>query len=364
MTGLGLTELGPFAFELFLAAFAGGVLGAALGGLPSFTLAGIVIVAGEAASIVARGIAGASETVDPSLPMVATGLTGSIGLGPLLGPHVAFAGGVAAAAYAADRGLMPTDTEYHPAKAIDLSLGSHPTLLLIGGIFGVFGYGIATISGSVLGLPMDPVAFAIVVSGFTHRAVFGYPLIGRSPADSGWFDMTPYQAGKTRPGSDRPLVEPFLPYQSAWINNLFLGLAVGVFSGYIAYRTASPFLAFGLSISTFAFVVIGNWQPPVTLHMALPASIAALALLPGNIELAEMTPALVQSEIVFLHALIVAGVFGALAGIIGELAARLFYAHGDTHLDPPAVAITATTLLIGILVLVDILPNAVVLPMP
>lgn len=364
MSGLGLTEFGPFALELLIAAFAGGLLGAALGALPSFTLAGIVIVVGEAATVVGRSLASETEAIDTTLPMVATGLTGSIGLGPLFGPHVAFAGGVAAAAFAADRGYMPADTDYHPAKAIDLSLGSRPDVLVVGGLFGVLGYVVATISGSVLALPMDPIAFAIVVSGFAHRAAFGYPIVGSPAEGNGWLDMRPHERGETRDGSDRPLVEPFLPYQSAWLNNLVLGAGVGVFSAYIAYRTASPFLAFGIAITSFVFVIVGNWQPPVTLHMALPASIAALALVPGGVGLAEMTPALVRAEVAFLQALLLGGAFGALAGVVNELAARLLYAHADTHLDPPAVAIAVTTLLIGILVLEGVLPNAVVLPMP
>lgn len=355
-----MVEIGPFVLEFVIAAFAGGIVGAALGGLPSFTLAGLVIVAGEAATIVGRSVAAATEAVNPDLPMVATGLTGTIGLGPLLGPHVAFAGGVAAAAYAADQGYIADDTEYHPAKSIDRALGSAPDVLLVGGAFGILGYVVATVSGAVLGLPMDPVAFAIVVSGLVARAAFGYDLVG--DPTSGWLDMSPYEAGETRAGSDRPAVEPFLPYQSAWTNNLLLGLGVGLFSGYVAYVTASPFLAFGLSITTFGFVIVGNGRPPITLHMALPASIAALALVPAEYGLAEMTPGLVDAEVPFLLALALAGVFGALAGVAGEFFARTLYAHGDTHLDPPAAAITVTTLLIGLLVIAGVLPNGVVLP--
>lgn len=355
-------EIGPFVVEFLIAAFAGGIIGASLGALSSFTLAGVVIVVGEAATIVGRSVAAASEAVDPGLPMVATGLTGSIGLGPLLGPHVAFAGGLAATAYAADHGYITVDTEYHPAKAVDLSLGSAPDVLLVGGIFGIFGYIVATVSGSVLGLPLDPIALGIVVSGFAHRAVFGYDLVG-TPTGSR-LDMSPYDQGETRPGSDRPLVEPFLPYQSAWANNIVLGLGVGLFSAYIAYRTGSPFLAFGLAILMFAFVVIDVGDPPVTLHMALPASIAALALMPAEFGLAGMTPQTVAANVELLPALALGAVFGALAGVIGELSARTLYAHADTHLDPPACAIVVTTLLIGLLVLAGVLPNAVVLPMP
>lgn len=344
-----VTEIGPVVVEMLIVAFGGGLLGAALGGLAVFTLAGFVIVISEAA--VAAGW-------EPTVLDVT--LTGTLGLDPVLGPHVAFAGGVAAAAFAADRGYMPEDTEYHPAKAINLSLGSKPDVLVVGGIFGAFGYAVARVVAEI-GIPLDPIAFAIVFSGFVHRAVFRYPIIGK-PME-GWLDMSAYDRGETRADGGRPIVEPFLPYQSAWRNNLLLGFGVGLFSGYLAYVTASPFIAFGLAIITFIFVIIGNWQAPITLHMALPASIAALALLPEG---AALTPEVVAAEISLLSALLVGGVFGAFAGLIGELGARLFYAHGDTHLDPPAVAITVTTLIIGIFVLIGVpgFSNPVVLPMP
>lgn len=344
-----VTEIGPIVVEMLLVAFGGGVLGAAIGGLAAFTLAGLLIVISEAA--VAAGW-------EPTVLDVT--LTGTLGLDPVLGPHVAFAGGLAAAAFAADRGYMPEDTEYHPAKAIDLSLGSKPDVLIVGGVFGAFGYMVARVVADI-GIPMDPIAFGIVLSGFAHRAAFQYPIIGR-PADS-WLDMSAYDRGETRTDGERPAVEPFLPYQSAWRNNLVLGFGIGLFSGYLAYVTASPFIAFGLAIVTFIFVIIGTWQPPITLHMALPASIAALALLPEG---AALTPEVVAAEISLLSALVVGGVFGAIAGLVGELGARLFYAHGDTHLDPPAVAITVTTLIIGLFVLVGVpgFSNPVVLPMP
>lgn len=342
-------EVGPIIVEMLLVAFAGGVLGAALGALPAFTIAGLFIIISEAASL-----AGWEPTV------LEVTLTETFGLDPLLGPHVAFAGGIAAAAFAANRGYLPDDTEYHPAKAIELSLGSKPDVLVVGGLFGIFGYIIARVVASI-GVPMDPIAFGIVISGFAHRAVFRYPIVG-NPVD-GWLDMSAYDQNETRPEDERPAVEPFLPYQSGWSNNLVLGFGIGLLSGYLAYVTASPFIAFGLAVFTFIFVIIGHWQPPVTLHMALPASMAALALLPEG---AALTPDVVAAEISLISALVVGGVFGAISGVVGELAARVFYAHADTHLDPPAVAITVTTLLIGLLVFFGIpgFTHSVVLPMP
>src|SRR6056297_3362187 len=83
-----------------LAAFAGGCFGAAIGALPAFCFTGFAVIAGEAANLLSVG-AGESVSLGASI-------TGSVGFGPVFGPHVAFAGGAAAAAYAAKKdGAMP-----------------------------------------------------------------------------------------------------------------------------------------------------------------------------------------------------------------------------------------------------------------
>jgi acetylornithine/succinyldiaminopimelate/putrescine aminotransferase len=66
---------------MLLAAFAGGAFGASIGALPAFSLAGLAVVAGELYRLAAR-TAGAAPAVD---------VTGAIGFGVVLGPHVAFA---------------------------------------------------------------------------------------------------------------------------------------------------------------------------------------------------------------------------------------------------------------------------------
>jgi hypothetical protein len=63
--------------------------------------------------------------------------------------------------------------------------------------------------------------------------------------------------------------------------------------------------------------------------MALPAGIAAVAVDAG--------PAV---------AIVVAAGFGVVAGLVGEFGERALYAHGDTHFDPPMVAILITSLLL------------------
>jgi len=70
-------------FATLLASFGGGVFGAALGGLPAFVFTGFTVLAGAAA--VLRG---------SSFDFISN---------VAFGPHIAFSGGVAAAAYAAKK---------------------------------------------------------------------------------------------------------------------------------------------------------------------------------------------------------------------------------------------------------------------
>jgi len=335
--------------EVVIAGVAGGMIGAAIGGLPALSLAGVVITVGEAATLTGAGTPGEAPGaevfgVDPA-PLEAVGVAGSIGFGPVLGPHVAFAGGVAAAAYLGRRETIDTGFRYHQAKKITKPLGSQPDVLLVGGAFGLFGVLVARVVADA-GIPVDPVMLTVVLSGFVHRLVFGYPLVGRvRELRSSVLDMTPADRNErwgeeereTSQGTGgRQVVEPWLPEHSDWVQLAVLGTGVGVASGYIALVTGSVFLAFGITAASLLFLAVGLYDLPVTHHMALPASIAALAFF------ADAESA--------VGALFVAGVFGAIGALAGELAQRTLYAHGDTHIDPPAVSIVLTTLLLAVLV--------------
>lgn len=339
-------DAGLLAAEMLLAAFAGGAVGAALGPLPSLGLAGLVVAISEATpdlTAPATDPAGTTTGTNLSTQPVAAGadgLTALVGLGPALGPHVAFAGGVAATAYAARKGYLDDDAEYHAAKNVRLGLGSRPDVLVVGGVFGVVGYWLGQLS-VLFGLPWDPVAASVVLSAFLHRVVFGYPLLGR--IDGGLLDMSPYEDGTRRmapDGSDDPdaltgrlVVEPWQPAHYEWGNVAVLGLAVGVFGAFVGVLSGSYYLAFGLAVASLLVAAAGAADLPVTHHMALPASIAALAL--------PATPVPV--------ALVVGGVFGLVGGLAGELAQRLFYAHADTHFDPAFASIFLTSVLIAAL---------------
>jgi len=347
------------AVEVLLVGIAGGMLGAAIGALPALSLAGIIVTIGEASAVIDGGMpsdGGASQEIlgYPASPLEVGGIPGSVGLGPVLGPHVAFAGGVAAAAYVGRGETIDTGFRYHQAKKITAPLGSDPDVLLVGGAFGLLGVLLARMSAG-LGLPVDPVMLAIVVSAFVHRLAFGYPLLGRVRGlPRSVLDMSPYgrqerwgeEDRETSQGTGgRHVVEPWLPKHYEWVQVGLLGAAVGVASAYVALVSGSVFLAFGLTAGSLLFLSLGLYDLPVTHHMALPASIVALGLA------ADAEPIL---------ALVVGGVFGVVGALTAELAQRTLYAHADTHLDPPAVSIVLTSLVLVVLAAVDVIDPAAV----
>lgn len=366
--------------EHLLAAVAGGAFGAAIGALPAFAFTGVLVIVGETIDI-------ASETVGAPGTLGGVDVTGAIAFGPAFGPHVSFGGGAAALAYAVRRGYLDTDFDYHEAKHITTGLGSRPDVLAVGGVFGAFGFLLA-VGSRTAGIPWDPVALGVVGSALAHRLVFGYSLVG-APLGRRLLDMTPFErderrgtdasdaavergeevaadggiAGTVREDHpDRLAVEPWLPYQYRWRDVLALGLAAGGLGAYLTYVTASPFLGFGISAAALLFISAGVDRVPVTHHMTLPAGTAVLALIPGAA--GGLAPGAVAASLPLWLALAVGAVAGAVGALLGEGCQRVFYAHAATHLDPPAASIVLTSLGLGLLALLGVVPSAVWIPLP
>lgn len=314
-------------------AFAGGAFGASIGALNAFAFTGFVVVAGEVVNIVQRNLG--HDFVN---------ITQDVGFGVFFGPHVAFAGGAGALAYAAKRGYMTRDGEdaYHPAKNVVEGLGARTDVLAVGGVFGVVGYAFAETS-VFFSAPYDPVAAGVVVSAFAHRAALGYSVVGDA---------------SLRLRSDK---ETWLPYQSSVAGVTVLGASVGVLGGYAAYATGSSFLGFGLSAATLALMCAGTPRVPVTHHITLPASTAVVALTGVS---AGTVPVETVQEVGLVEAVAVGAVFGVLGALLGELAQRVLYAGAETHLDPPAASIVLTTFFIAVLAVLGVLPGAAWVPVP
>lgn len=332
--GLGYEEFAA----LLIAALAGGAFGAALGALPSFVFTGFVVLLGEGLGALQADLGEAG--VEP----IALDVTGTIGFGAVVGPHIAFAGGVAATAYAGKRypDMEPAGWDYHFGKDILYAFGTKPDILLVGALFGVLGMLLNQI-GAGIGLPLDTIALSVFLTAVVARVAFGYPLLG-TPAGNGYLDMSPFEEGRTRKGSDRLTTEPWLPHQYTWAGVATIGLVGGVLGGWTWLETGSMFMAYGISAASLLFLNLGVEKIPVTHHMTLLGSSGAM-----------IAASAVGSEPVVL---IVAALFGCLSGLFGEVTQRVFYAHSGTHVDPPAMAITIMTLLIGVLYLLGLLPNA------
>ena len=346
-----------------LAAVGGGAFGAAIGALPAFCFTGIMVIAGEAVNVLQAEL---GAVADLPTGEIAVGVTGSMAFGPVFGPHVSFAGGVAAAAYAARHDYMQSGFDYHNAKDITFALGTRPSVLAVGGAFGVLGLVVTRASGTV-GLPWDPIAFGVVVSAAAARLAFGYPLVG-TPRGRGLLDMSPFEREESRTtveggvtaddgaaadggvATERLAVEPWLPHQYEWANVAAIGVVAGLLGGFIAVQTGSAFLGFGISAASLLFLNLGVERIPVTHHMTLPASTAALAAAPLGL----------ADPLVLLFA----AAFGAYGALVGELVQRVFYAHSDTHFDPPAAAIVVTTFTIALLYFAGVVPEAVWIPLP
>jgi hypothetical protein len=354
------------ALLLVAVAFAGGAFGAAVGALPSLAVTGLAVVGSEALRFVgeAAGPAAGSRY----------GVPGLVGVG--LAPHVAFAGGAAAAAYAARHGRLGAGFDYHAAKQITKPLGATPGALLAGGAFGVVGlllFGLA----AGLGLPVDPVAFAVVASAFLHRVAFGYPLLGDAPA--GRLDISPFERGARRepvvddedaagaasavaePAPPRLLVEPWRPaqYDRQYVSLPVVAGGVGAVSALLTWLTANPFLGFGLAAASLLAVVLGVDRIPVTYHMALPAGLLVAALGPAAPGAAAPVAGL-RAAVPLWQALAGGAAMGLLAGGVGELCGRGLYAHADTHLDPPFAGIFLTTFLIALLDILGLLEQSLI----
>lgn len=283
--------------------FAGGVFGAAIGALPVWILCGLAVLIG----------ATLNYTIDNASFM------NFIAWGSFLGPHTSFAGGTAAAAYAAKKGLLDNGRDICTAL-VGLN---NPKVLLIGGLFGMSGY---FLLWCIMQVPnysplawTNHIALAVILNMFIIRLLFG---------KTGIF-------GKVTKGENRWIQTPkscWLPYQSDPSQLILLGLGIGIPAAYFTNLFPnSQGIVFGFATLLLIFMQFG-FKVPVTHHIALSSSMLTAA----------------TGEMAW-------GVsFGLLAAFLGELSACLFVNHGDTHIDPPTMALVGTFTLYPLLELTGI----------
>jgi hypothetical protein len=302
----------------YIAAFGGGLVGAALGGLFVFSLCGIFCIVGVVAAL-------AGSDYD---------FLGQLAFGPFLGPQVAFVGAVAAAAYAKRTGKLD-DGKNILSPLVGLGSSS---VLLVGGAFGVLGFAVekalksavsidSTITSAVV--LTDTVALTVVILAAATRLSFGRTgLVASNRGGPGAQIATRWHPTAT---------QAWLPFQSHRLQVATVAVGFGLAAGWLivslpeSARALGPILLFGFSATTLLLLQIGL-SGPVSHHITLPAGLAAVAVLSAG---APSTIALVAAVGV--------GLFSA---FLAELSSRIFHTLGDSHFDPPACAIAVTTSLI------------------
>ena len=274
------------------AAFGGGLFAAAIGTLPAFVFTGLMVLVGCAVAAAGGGNEVLSE----------------VAFGPVFGPHIAFAGGAAATAYAYSRGLLPSGRDI----TVPLMGLGRASVLVVGGVFGSAGYILeALLRLAGLGPRTDTIALTVVLSAMIARLAFG-----RSPLASRRF----------RPRPDACWVR----HQERPAQFVTIGFGTGLVSAFAALTLGAgeggDVLGFGIAATSLAFAQFGL-KVPVTHHMALPAAAAALAS--GNV--------------------LIGAALGVVGAGAGEAFSRVFHQHGDTHVDPPAAGIAITIAIVRLI---------------
>lgn len=262
-----------------VASFGGGLIGALIGGLPAFIFAGFIGLVGV--GIIAAG--------GPDI------ILNHVVFGTMFGPHIAFAGGIAAAAFAANKKKVlesGMDILHSPS-----TIKNDPSVLLVGGVFGIIGFLINELL-VYINAPMDTVAATVFVSAILTRFIFGNSgLVGNTKPEG--VDKRKYIDGGKTLG--------FI---------LLYSFGVGIVISYIVDLTQIEVFGFVISAALLIFLQAG-FNIPCTHHITLVAGYATIAT--GSV--------------------IVGAIFAVIAGIIGNIVERTFNSYCDTHIDPPATAI-------------------------
>lgn len=282
-----------------LAAFGGGVFGAAIGALPVFILTGVFAIVGGL--IILAGVAG-----DYSIPYIA--------FGAWLGPHVTFAGGVAAAAFAANKSKVM-------ANGADITVPLYSTgyygALLVGGIFGMLGSVIVYFLGAY-SIPTDHPGCVVFILAIITRLTLG---------SSGFCGVCPVEDADKR---------PWFTGGTGMINHIILGFGIGAVVCGVGQTLLNaginkellgiyPVVCFGISATSLIFAQMGG-AIPASHHITLPSALAFV-----------------------LSGSVVVGILVAIINVLfGDFIAKTFNSYCDTHIDPPATVICITVLIINL----------------
>ncbi len=287
-----------------VAAFGGGVIGAMMGALPVFIMTGLFAIIGAICTA-------AGCTADIAV--------GTLAFGSFVGPHIAFAGGVAAAAYAGKTKKLASGTDILSSLN---GLGA-PDVLIVGGIFGVAGFVIAYLIGlTPLGPMTDLPGITVFILAVVSRYAFGTTgLFGK-------FEGTGKRA--------------YMTGGAGLVHNIVLGAGVGIATSFVAASLAQagntavlgiyPIICFGFSAFSLIFTQTG-FATPATHHITLPSASAAV------VGITAFGPA----------GALLGVLFGIAGSVLGDVCGCTFNSHNDTHIDPPATTIFILTIVLSLI---------------
>ena len=321
----------PWGINTLLFCFGGGIVGAALGVLFSFVLCGLIVLIG---CVIIIG--GGSDF-----------FLMQVGLGPIFGPHAGgFAAGTAAVTYAVGikKNLRVPTLGLGAKDILSPLLDTSWDVLLVGGIFAVFGHVLLNVLVTIPVIKMaDCIALAVALSAIVARLIFHK---GEAP----WGRM------------DSIKEHGYFTYPCQWISwmnipsrEIVFGFGVGIFSAALAWWAKGlldPMAAAGKISATGAFVV----------PLIICWSIAAISLV--GLELGTLTikaqgeiqkmpvwhcqAILAALSFLLFGSIIIAGIVGILAAFLQDYMARMLWNHGSNHIDPPACAIAVGTLILNV----------------
>lgn len=302
-------------FETLLWSFGGGIAGTALGGLSAWlaccliNLLGIVVL-----------LAGGSDW-----------LQWYVGLGPGFGPQCGgFTSAAVATCYAV--GIKKN----HPTGAgkdiLSPLMDTSWDVLLVGGLWAPIGHWIAWITIRIPYVNMfDCIALSVVAGMVLGRWVFlKTPPWGDSESikKHGWL------------GTGENYEIAWVPWRLPISKEIVWGLGVGIFAGGICkgfQQMLAPFVESGACSPIGAFVtpILFVWGVGGFMLMGLnyaQGSIQKFPIWHGQ----GIIPGIAYF---YWESLWVCAVVGILYSLLQELMARMFYNHGNSHIDPPACAI-------------------------
>lgn len=292
-------------FMALIAAFGGGIIGAYIGALPAFVMTGVFALIGSLITA-----AGAADTIG----------VGILAFGSFVGPHIAFAGGVAAAAYAGRKKKLASGTDI----CTPLITLKSPDVLLVGGIFGVLGFAISFLIGQIpfLGANTDLPGITVVISAIIARFAFGNTgLLGKYTGEG---------------------PRTWITTGTGLVNNIVHGAGMGLAIGFIAVGLWESqnlsalnqlnIIVFGFSAITLVFTECGV-AVPATHHITLPSAYMAMLTVP----------------VLGVGGALLAAVVGAVNCVYGDFIANTFNSHCDSHIDPPASTIFLSIILVNII---------------